>query len=419
MAEWLFVATKEQGTMPKQSDWSTVKLNYSKFRVGSHNVLHDLSKLSYRQLVTVAKTFKIPTWVSVRNSLVWLEKKTLAARIAHDVVQPYADEGRDDEAAQKLCYVVANKDNIAEASVPSQELPQSMRSKSGSTGEPQVIVKEKIVKVPVEVVIEKVVGYRLMTSEGETRREGELVLPEEFQDILDLAQERMNIMLVGPSGCGKSFIGEELAKALELEFSSISCSIGLSEAKVSGWLLPIESNGAFGFVPADFVNRYENGGVFLLDEIDAADANMLVYMNQALANDSFFLPQRRENTRVKRHPDFVCVAAANTFGHGADMIFVGRNQLDGATLDRFRMGTISMDYSRDVERSLCDPAILEWGWDLRDQISRHRLRRFVSTRFMRDATRMMRSKNWDLDKIQSKYFSDWKEDEMNKVGVSR
>ena len=38
---------------------------------------------------------------------------------------------------------------------------------------------------------------------------------------------------------------------------------------------------------------------------------------------------------VPRHEAFVFIAAGNTTGAGADMKFMGRNALDGATLDRF------------------------------------------------------------------------------------
>jgi hypothetical protein len=43
---------------------------------------------------------------------------------------------------------------------------------------------------------------------------------------------------------------------------------------------------------------------------------------------------------------FVCIAAANTFGTGADRQYVGRNQLDESTLDRFRIGQIELDDAR-------------------------------------------------------------------------
>jgi cobaltochelatase CobS len=46
---------------------------------------------------------------------------------------------------------------------------------------------------------------------------------------------------------------------------------------------------------------------------------------------------------VKRHPDFVTVACANTFGGGATSQYVGRNPIDAATLDRFFFVTIPYD----------------------------------------------------------------------------
>jgi hypothetical protein len=41
------------------------------------------------------------------------------------------------------------------------------------------------------------------------------------------------------------------------------------------------------------------------------------------------------------------IAAANTYGRGADRLYVGREQLDASSLDRF--GFWTMDYSEDVE----------------------------------------------------------------------
>jgi cobaltochelatase CobS len=39
---------------------------------------------------------------------------------------------------------------------------------------------------------------------------------------------------------------------------------------------------------------------------------------------------------------------ANTFGTGADRQYVGRNQLDESTLDRFRIGQIERDYDSEI-----------------------------------------------------------------------
>ena len=37
---------------------------------------------------------------------------------------------------------------------------------------------------------------------------------------------------------------------------------------------------------------------------------------------------------------------------------MGRNQLDESTLDRFRIGTVPMDYDESLERQLCPDAEL-------------------------------------------------------------
>jgi cobaltochelatase CobS len=52
---------------------------------------------------------------------------------------------------------------------------------------------------------------------------------------------------------------------------------------------------------------------------------------------------------VKRHPNFRCVAAANTWGTGATLEFVGRNKLDGAFLSRF---TVKLVWNADIALEL-------------------------------------------------------------------
>lgn len=243
------------------------------------------------------------------------------------------------------------------------------------------------------------------------------VMPEYFELACKLASSRINIMMTGPSGSGKTFIAGKIAEALGMEFASISCSAGMSESQVSGWLIPVGDNGQFVYVPASFITIYENGGVFLFDEIDNSDPNMLVFLNQAIANDSFFLPQRHENPRVVKHPDFVCIAAANTYGLGADAMYVGRNQLDAATLDRFRAGMIQVDYSETVETALINPDVLEWGLAIREGIKTHGLRRILSTRVMLDLSKVYNDHDLGKDYWDATYFCDWSADERRKVSA--
>lgn len=245
----------------------------------------------------------------------------------------------------------------------------------------------------------------------------ETPLSKQFKKMLALATMRKNQLLVGPAGSGKTYSASLVAKALKLEFAAQSCSAGVTETTFTGRLLPLGKSGQFEYVESDFVRIYENGGVFLLDEFDAADPNVGVFLNMALANDSFYCSQRLGNTLVKKHKDFVCIAAANTYGSGSTGMYSGRNTLDAATLDRFRCGVVEFDYSEDVERSLVDGEILAWGLKVREKIKTKKLNKIMSTRFLRDATDMKRGVEWTLAEIAEQYFCDWSKDELAAVGV--
>ena len=250
------------------------------------------------------------------------------------------------------------------------------------------------------------------------------VLPKEYERIVQLASQRIPVMMVGPAGCGKTYIAAKVAEALEytvgpkkgksLAFYDQSCSAGVSESIFTGWLLPVEKGGSFDYVASPFITAYENGGAFLLDEMDASDPNMLTFLNKAIANDSFYLPQRHKNPLVKKHPDFVVLAAANTFGKGADAEYVGRNALDAATLDRFRAGMVHMDYSAEVEGTLVHPDVLTWGLAVRKFIYANRLRRIMSTRVLLDMTKMTENCGWGKDDWEAAFFADWSRDEMDR-----
>lgn len=230
-----------------------------------------------------------------------------------------------------------------------------------------------------------------------------------FKKIHDLAAARKNILLVGPAGTGKTHVACQVAQHLGLDFASVSVTAGMSVSQLTGWLMPT------GYLESDFVRLYENGGVFLLDEMDAADANTLTVINQAIANDSFNIAQRTSNSKIKKHPDFVCIAAANTFGTGGDMIYAGREQLDAATLDRFM--TVFIDYDKQFEKKRCHPEILEFVHATRSAINTLKLRRVMSTRKAIDFSDMVQAAKWTLADCKACYFTGWTPDELAKVNA--
>lgn len=245
---------------------------------------------------------------------------------------------------------------------------------------------------------------------------GEHVHPV-FETVLKLALQRLPVMLVGPAGCGKTTMCRQVANALSLEFGSVSCSAGMGEGALLGRLLPDET-GAFRYVQPQFVTLYENGGLFLLDEIDAADPNVLLALNTATGSvtgrGSFHNDLRKDAPLMTQHKDSVIVAAANTFGTGSGSQYVGRSQLDAATLDRFIV--IEMDYDQSLEKNLGDAEVTQWAWSLREKAREASLRRVVSTRMIEKGT-SMKALGFDMPFIRKTLLTGWSRDELVRVGV--
>ena len=161
----------------------------------------------------------------------------------------------------------------------------------------------------------------------------------QFEKLSKYVQTKNNIFLVGSAGSGKTTAARNIAKALDVKFY-FTGAIN-SEYKLTGF---IDAQGRI--VNTEFRKAYENGGLFLFDEIDASFPQAILAFNAALANDFMDFPDKK----VPKHKNFYCIAAANTFGTGADRQYVGRNQLDAATLDRFI--TLNWEIDETLEHEL-------------------------------------------------------------------
>ena len=198
---------------------------------------------------------------------------------------------------------------------------------------------------------------------------------------------------------------------MELPFGFLSCTEGMSEAHLLGRM---KYNG--NYIWSQFIQMYENGGVFLLDEMDAMDSNVAVSINSALANGEVSVPNREDKPVAKRHENFFVIGAGNTWGSGqGSNMYSGRNKLDTATLDRFTL--IEVDYDRKLEKMLSvDANFFDALNLLRDRVKKYGLNRVIGTRRYVDAG------VYHANGKSLKYFLDtvttgWTKEEINKVGI--
>jgi len=195
------------------------------------------------------------------------------------------------------------------------------------------VLTEKYVPVIAKQVNEQVDNY-VKATYGPVKQEvifahngkvleGE-IFHNEFETVMNFVLADEPLMLVGPAGSGKNVICKQVADLLDTEFYFTNAVT--QEHKLTGY------KDAMGkYHETEFYKAFTKGGLFMLDEIDASIPEVLVILNAAIANRYFDFP----TGKVNAHPDFRIISAGNTFGHGASYQYVGRNQLDGASLNRF------------------------------------------------------------------------------------
>lgn len=164
---------------------------------------------------------------------------------------------------------------------------------------------------------------------------------EKFETVLAFVANNEPVFLSGPAGSGKNHLCKQVAEALGLDFYFSNAVT--QEYKLTGFT---DAMGVF--QESQFYKAFKNGGLFMLDEIDASIPEVLVILNAAIANRYFDFPA--PIGYVEAYKDFRVVAAGNTFGLGATYQYVGRNQLDAASLDRFAI--VEIDYSPAIEEAV-------------------------------------------------------------------
>ncbi len=162
-----------------------------------------------------------------------------------------------------------------------------------------------------------------------------------FEYVKTIVDSGMATLLLGEAGSGKSTLCMQIAEATDRQFSALALTKQTAVNAIIGF---ISINGTY--IPSQFRKAYEEGHLFLLDELDAADANVLLIFN-TLENGYMAFP----DGIVHAHKNFRLVATANPQdGHS---IYTGRSKLDFSTMNRFYK--VNLERDPDLEETLTSP----------------------------------------------------------------
>lgn len=169
-----------------------------------------------------------------------------------------------------------------------------------------------------------------------------------FPELVELvAMAARPVYMVGPAGGGKTEAARMACAAIGLDpktkFFPQAVGMQTTQSQLIGY---VDAHG--GCVHSQAYLACTQGGIWFLDEVDAANPGVMTIANAILANR--FVNFGCNCGVIERHKDTRFVVAANTFGKGADHLYVGRNQLDAATLNRFVW--LNWDYDWDLTRQI-------------------------------------------------------------------
>jgi nitric oxide reductase NorQ protein len=148
-------------------------------------------------------------------------------------------------------------------------------------------------------------------------------------------------LIIGPKGTGKTTLVRKFASHMKKELLSVNFSLRTRESHLIG--TKTLEKGEVSFVEGMLVKSMRDGKMLYLDEVNAAEADVLLRLDEALDDRRQLVLKEAEGQIVNAAADWFVIATINPLSH------VGTKELPPQLLSRFPF-RLKLDYPpEDIE----------------------------------------------------------------------
>ena len=161
-------------------------------------------------------------------------------------------------------------------------------------------------------------------------------------EIIDSAFEKgLFVIIIGPKGTGKTTLVREYAIRKSKNLQSINFSLRTRESHLVGSKTLLDGN--IGFDEGILVKSMKEGNILYLDEINAAEADVLLRLDEALDDRRQLILKESSGEIIKAKDSWFVISTINPLTH------VGTKELPPQILSRFPV-RVRLDYPpEDIE----------------------------------------------------------------------
>src|ERR687885_851309 len=154
-------------------------------------------------------------------------------------------------------------------------------------------------------------------------------------------ETKLFVLIIGPKGTGKTTLVRRFASQMKKELYSVNFSLRTRESHLIG--TKTLEKGQVNFVEGILVRSMRDGNMLYLDELNAAEADVLLRLDEALDDRRQLVLKEAEGQIVNAAADWFVIATINPLSH------VGTKELPPQLLSRFPF-RLKLDYPpEDVE----------------------------------------------------------------------